>query len=54
MDEYKVEIIETLSRIVTVIAASELDAVDIVETQYADQGTVLDASDFQDVKFEVE
>ena len=53
MDEYKVEIKETLSRTILVVANSELDAVDIVETQYADQDIVLDASDFQDVEFEV-
>ena len=53
MNEYKVEIKETLSRIVMVMANSELDAVDVVETQYADERTVLDAEDFQDVEFEV-
>ena len=53
MDEYKVEIKETLSRIIPVVADNELDAVGIVETWYTDQGIVLDASDFQDVEFEV-
>ena len=53
MDEYKVEIKEMLSRIVPVVADSELDAVGIVETWYADQGIVLDAEDFQNVEFEV-
>lgn len=53
MDEHKIEIKETLSRIVTVIAASEQDAVDVVEMQYTNQGIVLDAEDFQDVEFEV-
>ena len=53
MDEYKVEIKETLSRIIPVVADSELDAIGIVETWYADQGIILDAEDFQDVEFEV-
>ena len=53
MDEYQVEIKETLSRIVTVVANSDLDAIDIVETQYSDCSIVLDAEDFQDVEFEV-
>lgn len=51
--QYQVEIKETLSRIVTVEAESADDAVEITEMQYTDQGTVLDASDFQDVEFEV-
>ncbi len=53
MDEYQVEIYETSSRIVTVIAHSDRDACGIVETNYTDQGIVPDAEDFQDVSFEV-
>ena len=53
MNAYKIEIKETLSRIIPIVADSELDAVGMVETWYADQGIVLDASDFQDVEFEV-
>ena len=50
MQEYKVEIKETLSRIVTVEAENENDAIDRV----ASQGICLDANDdFQDVKFEM-
>lgn len=49
MNEYKVEIKETLSRIVTVEAEDEADACDRV----SNQGIVLDASDFIDVEFEV-
>lgn len=53
MKEYKVEIKETLSRIVTTLAEDEFDAVNIVEARYTDEGTVLDASDFQDVEFKI-
>jgi len=53
MIEYKVEIKETLSRIVPIVAESEDNALGMVETWYRDQGIVLDASDFQDVEFEV-
>lgn len=54
MQEYKVEIKETLSRIVTISAENDDDAVDIVETRYyTDCDIVLDASDFQDVEFEI-
>ena len=53
MQEYKIEIKETLSRIVTVVADNADNARDIVHDQYCDQGTVLDAGDFQDVEFEV-
>jgi hypothetical protein len=53
MDEYKVEIKETLSRIVTIEALNEDDAIEAVEAQYCDESVVLDAEDFQDVEFEV-
>lgn len=53
MQEYKVEIKETLSRIVTVVAENADDARDKINDQYTNQGVVLDASDFQDVEFEV-
>jgi hypothetical protein len=53
MQEYQVEITETLSRIVTVEAEDEADACSIVEANYSDESTVLDFSDFQDVEFEV-
>ena len=53
MDEYKVEIKETLSRIVTVVADNADEAISLVDQMYGGQGIVLDASDFQDVEFEV-
>lgn len=53
MKEYKVEIKETLSRIVPIVAHSERDALDMVETWYADQDIILGALDFWDVKFGV-
>lgn len=37
----------------TTLAEDEFDAVNIVKARYSDEGTVLDASDFQDVEFEV-
>ena len=54
IQKYKIEIKETLSRIVTVEAESGCDACGIVETRYyTDCDIVLDASDFQDVEFEI-
>jgi len=53
MDEYKIEIKETLSRIVTILADSADDALIDIEEQYRKEGIVLDAADFQDVGFEV-
>lgn len=53
MREYQVEIKETLSRTVTIVADNADDARDKVNDQYCDQGIVLDAEDFQDVEFEV-
>lgn len=49
----KIRIKETLSRVVDIDAKTETDAISIVEHQYADEKIVLDASDFDDVKFEV-
>jgi len=53
MNEYKVEIKETLSRIVTILADSADDALIDIEEQYCKEGIVLDAADFQDVEFGV-
>lgn len=53
MNEYKVEIHETSSRIVTVNAENEDDAVDVVREAYEAGEYVLDYNDFQDVEFEV-
>lgn len=48
MQTYKVEICETLCRVVEVQAESPDDAVGIMETRYHDEGIVLDETDFQD------
>ena len=53
MSEYKVEIHETSSRIVTVNAENEDVAVDEVREAYEAGEYVLDFNDFQDVEFEV-
>lgn len=44
--EYKIRIIETLSRVITVDAEDEQSAVDIVSEQYAKEEIVLDYDDF--------
>ncbi|KKN71233.1 hypothetical protein LCGC14_0422760 [marine sediment metagenome] len=53
MDEYEVEIEETLSRIVTVEAENSDDAEDKVREDYGNGDIVLDSDDFQDVNFEI-
>jgi len=53
MKDYKIEIKETLSRIVTILADSEADAITDIKEQYCKEGIVLDAADFQGVEFEV-
>lgn len=53
MKEYTIEVKEQASRLVTVNAESEDDAIDIVEQQYADGDIVLDYNDYDDVEFEV-
>lgn len=53
MNEYRVKIEETLSRIVKMEADNEDEAFDKVVEQYKNGEHVLDASDFQDVRFEV-
>jgi len=53
MSEYKVEIHETSSRIVTVNVENEDDAADKVREAYEAGEHILDSSDFQDVSFEV-
>lgn len=52
MGEHKVKITEASSRIVTITAESEHDAVEIVQQQYADEKIILDSSDYDDVNFE--
>ena len=53
MQEQKVEIKETLSRIVTVNAENEEDAYNEAEVLWGDGDIVLDSSDFVDVDYEV-
>ena len=53
MSEHKIEIHETSSRIVMVNVENEDDAIDKVREAYEAGEHVLDASDFQDVSFEV-
>ena len=54
MSEYTVRVTETLSRLVTVDVLDVEDAIDMVQEQYNNEEIVLDVTDFDDVKFEVE
>jgi len=51
MKEYKIEIVETLVRIVTVEADSLNEAIANVMDDYNNAEIVLDADDFLDVEF---
>jgi len=51
MRKFDVEIIETLSRIITVEAEDELEARLLVDEMYRGEEIVLDADDFQFVEF---
>lgn len=51
--EFKIEIIETLVRIVTIEANTKDEAMDILMTDYNNAEIVLDADDFFDVEFNV-
>jgi len=51
MNEYKVEIHETSSRIITIEAEDEYEAIDKVSEAYSAGEHVLDNSDFQDIEF---
>lgn len=53
MNECKVEIHETSSRIVSVDAENNDDAIDKVREAYKSGKHVLDSSDFDDVGFEI-
>jgi len=53
MNEYQVEIHETSSRIVTVSAKNEDEAVDIVQEAYEAGEYVFDYNDFQDVEITI-
>ena len=54
MSEHTVRVTETLSRLVTVDVLDTEDAIEMAQDQYNNEEIVLDASDFDDVKFEVE
>jgi len=54
MSEYTIRVTETSSRLVTVDVLDTEDAIDMVTEQYNNEEIVLDTSDFDDVKFEVE
>ena len=53
MKTYRVEITETLQRIVYIDAKSAEEAKRNVEEQYYDEKIVLDSSDYQDTEIEV-
>lgn len=53
MEDYKVEIVETLKRTVLVSAESKDEAESIVRDQYHNQDHVLTSDDFVDVDFVV-
>lgn len=52
--EYRIRIIETSSRLETVEADCEEDALDYVRDEYANENIVLDSNDYDDVGFEVD
>jgi len=54
MSEYRIRVTETLSRLVTVDTLDAEDAIDMVQEQYTNEEIVLDETDFDDVKFEVD
>lgn len=51
MEEYSVEITETLTRVVTVHASSSAYAVHQVKRMYREEDIVLDYDDFSSVNF---
>lgn len=51
MPKFKIEVKETLSRIVEVEAKSEDDAMEIAQNQYNAEEIVLDYADFSEVEF---
>ena len=46
MKKYHIEVTETLSRVVEVVADNDADAIDIVRAMYRKCDLVLDASDY--------
>lgn len=51
--EYKVEIKETLSRVVTVKAKSEQEAINKVKGEYASECHILDSGDYSETNFDI-
>ena len=53
MAQFKIRIIETLEKVVTVSAADRKNALEIVEVKYsnAEDGYVLSADDFSGIEF---
>jgi len=50
---FKIEIKETLSRVVEVKASSLDEAFNEVQSKYHDESIILDSNDFTDVEFKV-
>ena len=53
MPKYKVEITETLSRIIDIEAENEKDAVSKIKDLYRKEEIVLDSNDYLDTKIEI-
>ena len=51
VQEYQVEVTETLSRITTVLASSKREAIKLVEAKYRDEEIVLTSDDWVDTEF---
>ena len=51
--EYKVEITETLQKVVRVEASTEEEAISLVKASYNEGGILLDSDNFIDVNFDV-
>ena len=49
--DYQIQITEGLQRVVTVSAASEIEAVELVRQYYKEEKIILDSEDFTDVNF---
>ena len=49
----KIEIIETLSRIIEIDDVSEKDALKLIKKKYSREEIVLDSNDFVDVKIKI-
>ncbi len=50
MKKYKIEITETLQRIIVIDALSEEDAIIKVKSEYSSERIILDSNDFVDVE----